>query len=100
MVALEVGPEHAQTAPELLQAAVVDRWLAFPQVVDEQVTDGPAGEPGPGGPSLWAGPHIPPGRPPPAGPRRPHPRRRAGAEAPRLSQQPVAGGCPAPGRAV
>jgi hypothetical protein len=45
VVALEVGPEHAQTPAELLQAGVVDRWLAFPQVVDEQVADGLAGEP-------------------------------------------------------
>ena len=44
MVGFQVGPEHAEFAGQLLQAAVVDRWLAFSQIVDEQVTDGLAGE--------------------------------------------------------
>ena len=44
MVGFQVGPEHAQLAGQLLQAAVVHRWLAFPQVIDEQVTDGLAGK--------------------------------------------------------
>jgi hypothetical protein len=43
MVLFEVGPEpHRQVAGEHLQAGVVHGGLAFPQVVHEQVPDGPA----------------------------------------------------------
>ena len=43
VVLLEVGPEPLrQVVGEVLQAGVVDRGLAFRQVVHEQVTDGPA----------------------------------------------------------
>ena len=45
VVLLEVGPEPLrQVVGEVLQAGVVHRGLAFPQVVHEQVTDGPAAQ--------------------------------------------------------
>jgi hypothetical protein len=92
MVGFQVGPEHAQPAAELLQAAVVDRWLAFAQVVDEQVADGPAGE-------LVTVDHFL-GRALSRGAQLAQPGRRCRAEDPRLAQQPVAGGAVASGRAV
>jgi hypothetical protein len=92
VVALEVGPEHAQTPAELLQAGVVDRWLAFPQVVDEQVADGLAGEP-------VTADHFG-GRPPSCGAQLAQPGRRCRAEDPHLARQPVAGSAVASGRAV
>ena len=92
VVGFQVGPEHAQFAGQLLQAAVVHRGLAFAQVVDEQVTDGPAGE-------LVAVDHLG-GRALARGAQFPQPGRRGRAEDAHLAQQPVAGGgiasgCPA-----
>ena len=92
MVALQVGPEHAQTAGQLLQAGVVHRWLAFPQVVDEQVTDGPAGE------LVTVGHFL--RRALARGAQLAQPGRRCRAEDPHLAQQPVTGGAIASGRAV
>jgi hypothetical protein len=43
VMALEVGPEQiAQVVGERFQAGVIQDWLAFPQVVDQQVPDGAA----------------------------------------------------------
>ena len=92
MVGFEVRPEHAQAAGELLQAAVVHRGLAFPQVVHEQVTDGPAGE-------LVTVDQFG-GRALPCGAQLAQPGRRCRAEGPHLAEQPVAGGAFASGRAV
>ena len=92
MVGFQVGPEHAQAAAELLQAGVVDRWLAFPQVVDEQVTDRQAGE-------VVTVDHFL-RRALARGAQLAQPRRRCRAEDPHLAQQPVAGGAVASGRAV
>ena len=88
VVGFEVGPEHAEPVGELFQAGVIDRGLAFFEVVDEEVTDGQAGQVVPvdhllGG-ALARGAQFP------------QPRRRGGAEDPHLVQHPVAGGGPGP----
>jgi len=45
MVVLKVGPEvPAQVLGEAPQPAVIQGWLPFLQVVDDQVADGPAGQ--------------------------------------------------------
>ena len=92
MVGFQVGPEHAQAAGQLLQAGVVHRGLAFPQVVHEQVADGLAGELVTvdqfGGRALARGAQLA------------QPGRRCRAEDPHLAEQPVAGGAVASGRAV
>ena len=92
MMVLQVGPEHAQLAGQLFQAAVVHRRLAFAQVIDEQVTDGLAGE-------LVPVDHFL-GRALAGGAQLAQPGRRCRAEDPCLAQQPVAGGTVAAGRAV
>ena len=92
MVGFQVSPEHAQAAGQLLQAAVVHRWLAFPQVIDEQVTDGLAGK-------LVTVDHLLRGALA-RGAQLAQPRGRCRAEDPHLAQQPVAGGIIGPGRAL
>jgi hypothetical protein len=83
MVGFQVRPEHAQLAGQLFQAPVIHPGLAFPQVVDQQVTDGPAGQVMPVDHLLWS--------PLARGAQFPQPRRRCRAEGPQLAQQPVAG---------
>ena len=92
VVGFQVGPEHAQAAGQLLQAAVVHRGLAFPQVVHQQVTDGLAGK-------LVAVDHLG-GRALARGAQFPQPGRRGRAEDAHLAEQPVAGGGVAPGCAA
>lgn len=92
MVGFQVGPEHAKLAGQLFQAAVVHRWLAFAQVIHEQVTDGLAGELVPvdhlGRGALARGAELA------------QPGRRCRAEDPHLAEQPVAGRAVASGGAV
>ena len=89
MVGFQVRPEHAQLAGQLFQAPVIHPGLAFPQVVDQQVTDGPAGQVMPVD-HLLRGPLA-------RGAQFPQPRRRCRAEGSQLAQQPVAGRGLAPG---
>ena len=91
MVGFQVGPEHAQLAGQLFEAAVVHRRLAFAQVIDEQVTDGLAGEPVTVDHFLR--------RALARGAQLAQPARRGRAENPHLAQQPVTGGAVAAGRA-
>ena len=91
MVGFQVRPEHAQLAGQPFQAAVIYPGLAFPQVVDQQVADGPAGEVVPVD-HLLGGPLA-------RGAQFPQPARCCGAEGSQLAQQPVAGRRPGAGGA-
>jgi hypothetical protein len=91
MVGFQIRPEHAQLAGQLFQAPVIHPGLAFPQVVHQQVTDGPAGQVMPVDHLLRS--------PLARGAQFPQPAGRCRAEGPQLAKQPVTGRGRGPGGA-
>ena len=92
VVGFQVGPEHAQPVGQLFQAGVIDRGLAFFEIVDQQVTDGLAGQVVPVD-HLLRGALA-------CGAQFAQPHRCGRAEVSQLVQQPVAGSSIGPGGAA